>query len=39
MEPIFKDVKANMFSPDGDYYNLIAAYMAASVFDVTVWAK
>lgn len=36
VEPIFKDVKANMFSPDGDYYNLIAAYMAASVFDVTV---
>ena len=34
--PIFKDVKRLFFSPNGDYYELVGAYTAAAVFDVTV---
>ncbi len=36
MKPIFDDVRRNFLSPDGDYYDLFGAYIAASVFDVTV---
>lgn len=35
VRPIFKDVKRLFFSPNGDYYNLLRAYVAASIFDVT----
>ena len=35
VRPIFKDVKRLFFSPNGNYYNLLRAYVAASIFDVT----